>query len=284
MILVIAEIGQNHNGDVELAKRLIDAAYFASWAGAGQGVAVKFQKRTPALCVPESMRGEMRDTPWGRMPYLDYRDRLELGEAEYDELHEYAAERKMPLFMSVWDEPSLAFALSYDPEWIKIPSALLTDAHLVRKAARSGRHVIVSTGMSTMDEVKVAETILRQNATAYTFLHCHSCYPAPRDELNLKVIPALRKTFLCDVGYSSHEPGIDTAKSTVMLGATMIEKHLTLDRSMWGSDHESSIEPLEFARLVANVRSFERALGDGEKRVWPSEQLKRDQLRPQVTA
>lgn len=273
---VVAEVGINHNGSLDLALRLIDVAELA---GADY---VKFQKRTPELCVPDDQKDRPRETPWGTMPYLEYKKRIEFGEEEFDVIDDYCARLGIPWFLSVWDEPSVMFAAQYDSApYIKIPSACITDAHLVRKVATTGRHVIFSTGMSTLDEVDVAESIVRQVAGEgrYTILHCHSAYPAPHDELNLRMIPELRERYLARVGYSGHEYGLEPSVWAVVMGAEMIERHVTLSHDMWGSDHEASVEPLPLVQLVKRIRSAERAMGDGEDRVWESEKPARTRLR-----
>lgn len=273
MTEIVAEIGRNHNGSIEIASRLIDAACFA---GADF---IKFQKRDPDVCVPEDQRYVRRETPWGEMAYLSYCHRMEFSAEEHHQLEEYAERAGLGSFFSVWDEPSLAFALQFRSRYVKIPSAKLTDAHLVRKAAESGRHVILSTGMSTTDEIDIAESILRHSASEYTLMHCHSAYPAPYEELNLRAIHTLKERYLCRVGYSGHEYGVASTVWAVAMGAEIVERHITLDHNMWGSDHESSVEPHAFHRMVQRIRTLEDARGDGELRLWKSELPAREKLR-----
>jgi len=260
---LVAEIGINHNGDLEIAKRMIKAAKDA-------GVdAVKFQKRTPELCVPPEQRGQMRETPWGYITYLEYRYKTEFGEQEYAEIDRYCREIGIPWFASVWDEPSVDFMEAYNPMSYKIPSASLTDHPLLRKLVSTGRPMILSTGMSTMDEIRAAVNVLGTERLLIT--HATSTYPCDPEELNLRMITTLRETFPCPVGYSGHEVGLVPSVVAVSLGACMVERHITLDRAMWGSDQAASVEPGGFERLVRYVRVTEASLGDGVKKVYDSE-------------
>ena len=260
---VVAEIGINHNGSVELAKRLIDAALLA-------GVdAVKFQKRTPELCVPEEERDRMRDTPWGYISYLDYRYRVEFGEEEYKQIESYCSERNILWFASVWDEPSAGFMERFDPPCHKIPSAALTDHDLLRYLRQTGRPLILSTGMSTMEEIEEAVKVLGTEKLLIT--HATSTYPCEPHELNLRMIQTLKERFPCPIGYSGHEVGLVPSVVAVTLGACLVERHITLDRAMWGSDQAASVEPGGFTRLMKYIRVTEDALGDGIKKVYESE-------------
>lgn len=260
---LVAEIGINHNGDLEIAKRMIKAAKDA-------GVdAVKFQKRTPELCVPPEQRGQMRETPWGYITYLEYRYKTEFGEQEYAEIDRYCREIGIPWFASVWDEPSVDFMEAFNPMCYKIPSASLTDHPLLRKLVSTGRPMILSTGMSTMDEIRAAVNVLGTERLLIT--HATSTYPCDPEELNLRMITTLRETFPCPIGYSGHEVGLVPSVVAVSLGACMVERHITLDRAMWGSDQAASVEPGGFERLVRYVRVTEASLGDGVKKVYESE-------------
>ena len=271
-VMVVAEIGINHNGDLELAKRLIDAACLAGCD------AVKLQKRTPELCVPQAQRDAMRETPWGLMTYLEYRYRVEFGQAEYDEVDRSCRERKLVWFASPWDEPSVDFLERYDLPCYKIPSAALTNHALLRRVRAAGRPIILSTGMSTLEQICEAVAVLGDYELVLT--HCTSTYPCQPDELNLKVIPALREQFNVPVGYSGHEVGLQTTYAAVVLGASLVERHITLDRAIWGSDQAASVEPGGLARLVRDIRVIEQALGDGVKRVYASEVPVMNRLRP----
>jgi len=260
---IVAEIGINHNGDLEIAKRLIDAAVDA-------GVnAVKFQKRTPELCVPDDQKGLMRDTPWGYISYLDYRYRMEFDYDEYSEIDRYCRQNNIDWFASAWDEGSVDFLEQFDPVCYKIPSACLTDLDLLRQLRKTGRPLILSTGMSTMEQISQAVDLLDQDNLLIT--HATSTYPCDPVELNLKMIHTLRDTFRCPIGYSGHEVGLIPSVVAVALGACLVERHITLDRAMWGSDQAASVEPGGFDRLVKYIRVTELSVGDGEKQVYESE-------------
>jgi len=268
---IVAEIGINHNGDLETAKRMIDASMLA-------GVdAVKFQKRTPELCVPPDQQGKMRETPWGYVSYLEYRHKVEFGEEAYRAIDAYCRERRLTWFVSVWDEPSVDFMRPFEPVCYKIPSASLTDHGLLRRARDTGRPVVLSTGMSTMQQIESAVEVLGTDNLIIN--HATSTYPCEPRELNLRTISTLRERFPCPIGYSGHEVGLIPTVAAVTLGACMVERHITLDRAMWGSDQAASIEPGGFQRLVKYLRVTEQALGDGVKRVYDSEQASLRKLR-----
>jgi len=268
---IVAEIGINHNGSLDLAKQMIQAAYHA-------GVdAVKFQKRTPELCVPLEQRGQMRETPWGYITYLDYRYKVEFGEKEYQEIERFCHELGMTWFASVWDEPSVDFLEAFNPVAYKIPSASLTDHGLLRHLRKTGRPLILSTGMSTMEEIRAA--VIELGLENLVITHATSTYPCDPEELNLRMIPTLRQEFNIPIGYSGHEVGLVPSAVAVALGACMVERHITLDRAMWGSDQAASVEPGGFERLVKYVRVTEQSLGDGVKVVYESEMGARKKLR-----
>ncbi len=260
---IIAEIGINHNGDLGLAKMLVDTAKVAGCD------AVKFQKRTPEWCVPPDQKDLLRETPWGLITYLDYRYRVEFGKDEYREIDQYCRERDIIWFASVWDEESVDFLEAFNLPCLKIPSAALTDHQLLRHARATGRPVILSTGMSTMEQIRAAVDTLGTRDLLIT--HCTSAYPCKPDELNLRMIASLQKEFDCPIGYSGHEVGLQTTYAAVLQGACLVERHITLDRAMWGSDQAASVEPWGFMRLVRDIRTIERALGDGVKKVYESE-------------
>jgi N-acetylneuraminate synthase len=270
---IVAEIGINHNGDIEIAKQLIDVAKMAGCD------AVKFQKRTPELCVPPEQRNIMRETPWGMMTYLDYRYRVEFGKEQYGEIDRYCHERKIAWFASCWDEPSVDFMEQFNPCCYKVASASLTDDKLLLHTNRTGCPLILSTGMSTMEEIRHAVSLLDRNRLIIT--HATSTYPCKPQELNLRMILTLQKEFDCPIGYSGHEVGLQTSYAAVVLGACMIERHITLDRTMWGTDQAASVEPHGFIRLIRDIRVIEKALGDGKKQVYPSEMAVRKKLRHQ---
>ena len=261
---VIAEIGLNHNGDVEIAKQLIDVA-----ASAGAD-AVKFQKRTPELATPAHMRDVPRDTPWGTMSYLSYRHRVEFGRDEYIEIGDYATMLGLHWFASPWDVPSVDFLEDLGVVAHKVASASLTDRELLEALRATGKPIILSTGMSTLDQIDEAVSSL--DLDNLVILHATSTYPMEPAEANLRVIPALRDRYAgVPIGYSGHERGLQISLAAVALGAHAVERHITLDRTMWGSDHSASLEPAGFAHLVRDIRVIEEAFGDGEKRVFPGE-------------
>jgi N-acetylneuraminate synthase len=269
---IIAEIGINHNGDLKIAKQIIDAAVHAG------AEAVKFQKRTPEVATPLEQQGQMRDTPWGYITYLEYRNRVEFNEAQYRELDSYCQARGIAWMVSVWDEPSVDFMEKFDTPAYKIPSASLTDFGLIHKARATGRPLILSSGMSTMEQVrKGVESAGEKNLA---LMHCTSTYPCEPEELNLRMVETLRGEFpKLPVGYSGHEVGLVPSAVAVALGACMVERHITLDRAMWGSDQAASVEPGGFERLVKYIRVTEASLGDGVKRVYESEQASMKKLR-----
>ena len=276
-VYVIAELGINHNGSLDVAKRLIDGAVLA---GAD---AVKFQKRTPELCVPKDQWLIERDTPWGRMTYIDYRHRIELGAREYTEIDNYCRDRGIQWFASCWDEPSIEFMEQFDPPCYKAASASLTDHALLRAMKATGRPLIISTGMSTMDEIVAAVNAAGQDQLLIA--HSTSSYPCPVEAINLNMIATLRARYAeRPIGYSGHEVGLSPTWAAVAMGACFVERHLTLDRAMWGTDQAASVEVGGFMRLVANIRDIERAFGDGVKRVHASELASRSKLRRVASA
>ncbi len=268
---VIAEIGINHNGDFEIAKQLIQ---MSTEAGCD---AVKFQKRTPELCVPLDQRNVMRETPWGQMTYMDYRYKVEFDEKQYQELADFAAKFDVHLFASPWDVESVDFLVKMKHPVIKIPSASITDIELLEKIASTGLPVIMSTGMSTMDQIDKAVSVL--NKENLLIAHSTSAYPCDPAELNLKMIPVLQDRYQVPIGYSGHETGLQTTVAAVTLGACFVERHVTLDRAMWGSDQSASVEPPGVQRLVRDIRTVESALGDGIKKVYESELKPMSRLR-----
>ncbi|MER6143530.1 N-acetylneuraminate synthase family protein [Streptomyces sparsogenes] len=263
-VYVTGEIGINHNGDLENAFKLIDVA-----ADAGCD-AVKFQKRTPEICTPRDQWDIERDTPWGRMTYIDYRHRVEFGEDEYRAIDEHCKKRGIAWFASPWDTEAVAFLEKFDVPAHKVASASLTDDELLRALRATGRTIILSTGMSTPKQIRHAVEVLGSE----NILLCHatSTYPAKAEELNLRVINTLQAEYPnVPIGYSGHETGLQTTLAAVALGATFIERHITLDRAMWGSDQAASVEPQGLQRLVRDIRTIEESLGDGVKKVYESE-------------
>ncbi|MBI4436401.1 MAG: N-acetylneuraminate synthase family protein [Candidatus Omnitrophica bacterium] len=261
-IFIVAEIGINHNGDLRLAKALIDAS---KEAGAD---AVKFQKRTVEVVYTPEELARPRENPFG-FTNGDLKRGLEFDEKEYAEIDRYCKEKGILWFASCWDEGSVDFIESFDVPCYKIASASLTNHALLRYHRRKGKPVILSTGMSTMEEICQAVDVL--GPEDLVLLHCTSTYPSTPEELNLRMIQTLKEKFDCPVGYSGHEVGLATTLSAATLGACVIERHITLDRSMWGSDQAASVEPQGFKHLVKDIRLIESALGDGIKRVYESE-------------
>jgi len=269
---VIAEIGINHNGDIEIAKQIIDAAVHA-------GVdAVKFQKRTPEVATPPEQQKQMRETPWGYITYLEYRHKVEFTAAQYHEIEVFCKERNIPWMVSVWDEPAVDFMENFDTPAYKIPSASLTDHKLLKHVRKTGKPMIISTGMSTMEQIRKAVKLIGEENLV--IMHCTSTYPCEPEELNLKMIETLRTEFPNNpIGYSGHEVGLVPSAIAVALGACAVERHITLDRAMWGSDQAASVEPGGFERLVKYIRVAEASVGDGVKKVYDSEMATMKRLR-----
>ena len=211
----------------------------------------------------------MRETPWGYISYLKYRRKIEFGRSEYENIDRYCRERGIAWFASCWDEEAVDFIEAFDPPCYKIQSAGVTDTALLARLKRTGRPLILSTGMSSLDQIRAAIDFL--GTSKLVIVHSTSSYPCSTDDLNLRMIETLRREFPCPVGYSGHEVGLQTTVAAVALGACYVERHLTLDRSMWGSDQAASVEPKGFERLVRDIRVVEHAMGDGVKQVYPSE-------------
>jgi N-acetylneuraminate synthase len=271
-VYVIAEIGINHNGSLDIAKKMIDGAVFAGCD------AVKFQKRTPEKCVPKDQWHIERETPWGRMTYIDYRHRMEFSEKQYAEIDRFCREKGIDWFASCWDEESVDFIEQFDPPLYKAASASLTDHNLLKKMKSTGKPLIMSTGMSTMEEIEQAAAGV--GLDNLLIAHSTSAYPCKPEELNLKMLLTLRQHFEhTPIGYSGHETGLSPTWSAVALGACFVERHITLDRAMWGTDQAASVEIVGMHRLVRDIRDIERAMGDGIKKVYLSESIARQKLR-----
>jgi len=263
-VFIIAEIGINHNGDLDIAKKMIVGAKYAGCD------AVKFQKRTPELCVPKDQWHIERDTPWGRMTYIDYRHKVEFGEKEYEILDKFCKDLDIIWFASCWDEPSVDFIEQFNPPLYKTPSASLTDLELLDKHKKLNKPVMMSTGMSTMEEIERAVDFFGKENLLLA--HATSAYPCKLEELNLKMITTLREKYSdIPIGYSGHEVGLAPTWAAVALGANFVERHITLDRAMWGTDQAASVEVGGIQRLVSNIRDIEISLGDGIKKVYESE-------------
>jgi N-acetylneuraminate synthase len=261
---IIAEIGINHNGSVELAKKMIAGAIAA-------GVdAVKFQKRTPELCVPPEQREIERDTPWGRITYMDYRYKVEFSKEQYSDIDKFCRDNNIMWTASCWDEESVDFIEDFDPPFYKAPSASLTDIKLLQKMESTGKPLMISTGMSSGEIIE--NSVAQLNMNKLLIAHSTSTYPCKLEELNLNCIVELKSQYPeIPIGYSGHEVGLAPSWASIVLGANFVERHLTIDRAMWGTDQAASVEIGGFIRLVSNIRDIERSLGDGVKRIFESE-------------
>ena len=273
MVFVVAEIGINHNGDVGIAKKMIDVAKSAGCD------AVKFQKRTVEKVYSKEVLDSPRDSPWGKTT-REQKLGIEFGRKEYDEIDRYCFLNDMEWYASAWDVDSQKFLRQYNLKHNKIASAMLTDYKLLETVAEEKKLTFISTGMSTMDEVRKAVEIFKKYDCPIELMHCNSAYPMDVSEANLLCIPALKKEFNCNVGYSGHEvAGYLVCVSAVLLGATSIERHMSLDRTLYGSDQVASLEPLGWIRLVRDIRKIKQILGDGKKRIWDSELPAKEKLR-----
>lgn len=260
--MVIAEIGINHNGDIELAKKLVDVAYLA---GCG---AVKFQKRTVDVVYTPEELAKPRESPFGETNG-DLKRGLEFGQTEYAQIDEYCRSKGMPWTASCWDAASVDFIDQFAPPFYKIASACLTDDELLRHTRSKGKPAVLSTGMSSLEQIDHAVEVL--GTQDLVLLHCCAAYPANYADLNLRVMSALRDRYQVPVGYSGHETGLPSSVAAAALGACIVERHITTDRALWGSDHAASLEPNGIMRLVRDIRLVEEAMGDSSKRVLPVE-------------
>ncbi len=271
-VFVIAEIGINHNGSVDLAKKMIDGAVRAGCD------AVKFQKRTPEICVPKDQWNIERDTPWGRMAYIEYRHKVEFNRSQFKEIVDYCHRKNIIWFSSCWDDDAVDFIESFDPILYKLASASLTDDDLLLKHKLLNKPLIMSTGMSTPEEIENAVDIF--GTEKLLIAHSTSSYPCRNEELNLKMILTLKERFPdVPIGYSGHEVGLAPTWAAVALGASFVERHITLDRAMWGTDQAASVEIVGLERLISNIRDIELSLGDGVKKVYESEMKNLRKLR-----
>lgn len=275
-IFFIAEIGINHNGSVETAKKLIDMAILSNCD------AVKFQKRTPELCIPEHKKKELKNTPWGRMTYLEYKNKIEFNKEQYEIIDSYCRKKNIIWFASPWDIPSIDFLEEFDVPCYKIASAMLTNKEILKKIRDAGKPIILSTGMSTLSEVDKAINFL--DNSPLVIMQCNSSYPSEDLELNLRVIEKYKKRYPRHIiGYSGHEKGYTASLVAAVLGARVIERHITLDRTMWGSDQAASLELSGLSRLTRDLSLLSLWLGDGEKKLYKSEIAIREKLRKENT-
>ena len=267
-IFLIAEIGINHNGSVKLAKKLIHRAKLAGFD------AVKFQKRTPDIAVPDSKKNKLRETPWGLISYLDYKKKIEFGRKEFDQIDSYCKQKKIPWFASPWDIPSLKFLKKYRLKFMKIPSAMLTNIKLVKEMSKLKSKTFISTGMSTFKDIDKVYKLFKKNNSEFMIMHTVSTYPCPEKDLNLNLIKVLKKRYKCEIGYSGHEVSVSPSLVAAAFGALAIERHITLDRTMWGTDHSASLELPGMTQLCTLIRKFELYSGNGIKKFSNEEKKK----------
>lgn len=271
-VFVIAEVGINHNGDLNIAKKLID------WAVLSGCDAVKFQKRTVDKVYTKEYLDSYRESPWGTTQRAQ-KEALEFGKTEYDEIDRYCKEKGIEWFASAWDMEAQKFLQQYDLKYNKIASAMLTNDELLEAVALEGRYTFIATGMSTYEEIDHAVKIFRKHNCPFELMHCNSTYPMPKEDANLRLIPVLKERYSCKVGYSGHETGRIVSTSAVVLGATSIERHITLDNTMYGSDQAASLNVEDLCRLVKDIRLIETILGDGKKNLSDKELDTRKKLR-----
>ena len=270
---LIGEIGINHNGDLQITKKLIDAVSACSWDCA------KFQKRDPDVCVPDHQKDVLRDTPWGRIKYIDYKHKVEFQKQQYDYIDQYCKLKPVDWSASVWDLNSLEFLMQYELPFIKIPSAMTTNETLVAETAKTGRPIIMSTGMCELNEVDNAVNNVLKYNNNLVLMHTNSSYPTPKEEINLNLIPFLRERYDCPVGYSGHEEDLEPTVIAVALGATVVERHITLSHDMWGTDQKSSLEVMAMDILYKRIKDINTILGSATKTVTESEIPIRKKLR-----
>lgn len=270
---IIAEIGINHNGDIEIAKQLIDMAKNCGCD------AVKFQKRTPDICVPEYQKGRMVETPWGILTYLEYKYKLEFEKEQYDIINDYCKQQEIDWFASSWDVPSQHFLRQYNLKYNKVASAMLTNIPLLKAIAEERKPTFIATGMSTFDDIDKAVDIFKKHKCPFMLMHCQATYPAKEEDLNLSCILTLKERYGCDVGYSGHEVSPMPSIVAAALGAAAIERHITLDRTMYGSDQAASLEARGLEILISTTKNLPKILGDGIKRLTPEEAANAAKLR-----
>jgi N-acetylneuraminate synthase len=262
---LIGEIGINHNGSIDLTKKLIESAASSGFD------AVKFQKRDPDISTPEEQKLKLRQTPWGEMTYLDYKKKIEFGDSEFNEIDKFCKKKKIIWFASAWDAPSQKFLKKYKLKYNKVASAMLTNINLIEKIAEEKKLTLISTGMSTIKDISKAVNIFRKKKCKFVLMHCVSTYPCPIENLNLNLIQTLKKKFKCEVGYSGHESSVSPSVIAYMMGATYIERHITLDRSMWGTDQAASLSESGMKNLSDILNKAQYVVGDGIKRLSKQE-------------
>lgn len=256
---LIAEIGINHNGSISTAKKMIDLAKKYNFN------AVKFQKRDPEVSTPDTQKNKMRDTPWGYISYLDYKKKIEFNYKEFKQIDEYCKKIKIYWFASAWDINSQTFLKKFKCKYNKIASAMLTNEKLLEVVSKEKKHTFISTGMSNMRDIKKCVKIFKKNNCKFTLLHCVSTYPCKEENLNLNMITSLKKIFKCPVGYSGHESSVSPSIMAAMLGAEVIERHITINRSMWGTDQSASLSEEGLKNLTSIINKIPKILGNGKK-------------------
>jgi N-acetylneuraminate synthase len=264
-IYFIGEIGINHNADLQIVKKLIDGSFACGWDS------VKFQKRNPEKSTPQEQRDVLRKTPWGEMRYIDYKHKIELGKEEYDFIDSYCKQKPLSWSASPWDYDSVDFLLGYDLPYIKIPSALNTNFELVEYICKTGIPVIASTGMSSLEETDKLVNLLNKNSNNFALLHTNSAYPCSHDDLNLSLIPFMKERYQCTIGYSGHEEDVEPSVIAATLGAEIIERHITIDRNLWGTDQKNSLEINGMFTLKKRCETINRVMGTPVKKVQDSE-------------
>jgi len=262
---LIAEIGINHNGSLKLAKQLIDLAKKYNFN------AVKFQKRDLDICIPEDQKDKIRNTPWGEMTYLEYKKKIEFGEKEFRAIDSYCKKTKIDWFCSAWDTKSFKFLKKFNTKYNKIASAMLTNKPLIKLIAKEKKLTFISTGMSNMKDINYAVKIFRKHKCNFILMHCVSNYPCQEKDLNLNLIPVLRNKFKCKIGYSGHESTVSPSIAAWFLGADYIERHITLDRSMYGTDQAASLSEQGIAQLADLLSKFPTMYGNGKKTISKEE-------------
>lgn len=271
---LIAEIGINHNGDLQIAKKLIDAAFATGWNS------VKFQKREPDIAVPEQQKSVLRQTPWGEMTYLNYKKHIEFGKEDYDYIDKYCREKPIDWTASPWDVPSVEFLSQYNLPYIKIASATITNKELLIKSCQLGKTIVMSTGMSTWEEIDAAVDILEKYTNGnYILMHTNSEYPAPYENINLSMIKKLKNRYNCLVGYSGHEMDLEPSVLAAALGANIIERHVTLSHELWGTDQKASLTVHAMGLLKGRITNIRTTMGNGERVLSDGEKIVRKKLR-----
>jgi len=272
-ITFISEIGINHNGSVLLAKKMMKLAKDCG------SQYVKFQKRTPEITTPENKKDMLRETPWGQMTYLQYKKKIEFGKKEYDEINKYSKKIGIGWFASAWDIESLNFLKKYNSKYNKVASAMITNSRFLREVAKEKKTTFISTGMCTLKDIQNAVKIFKSKKCKFILMHSVSTYPCKEEDLNLSMIPFLKKNFKCEVGYSGHESTVSPSIGACYLGADYIERHITLDRAMWGTDQSASLSPEGLKNLIKMLNKIQVILGDGKKKFLKEEILKSKELR-----